>query len=137
MKIDDLITKENIVFEKKFVTGYYSSELKLFGIVWDGIFKTEDYIQTFDDILEFAKTNPAIGFYTDIRKQGVVSIEARKYFEKHVSPAAQKLGFKKTGVVTDSSPFKRYYLNTLIAMTGRPSKLCSNPEDAIAYLLED
>lgn len=134
--VDDLINEELKFLEEKYVKVYYNPELKLIGIVWDGIFNKDQYMKLFDDVLEYAKTHPTKGVYSDLRKQGVVPVEARKYFEKHVAPESAKMGVEKTGVVTDASPFKRYYLNTLIKVSGRPAKICSNEQEAIDYLLE-
>lgn len=133
---DQLISEETVIFKEKYVTAYYSPELKIMGLVWDGIFNKDQYIDTFNRLIEHAKTNACTGFYSDIRKQGVVNVEARKYFEKHITPKAAELGLNRTGVISDASPFKKYYLNTLIKMTSRPAKICSDPDDAIKYILE-
>lgn len=133
--IEELINEDTKILEEKYVKAYYHPELKLVGIVWDGIFNKDQYMKLFDDVLEFAQTHKVTGVYSDIRKQGVVPVEARKYFEKHVAPESAKLGVEKTGVVSDASPFKKYYLNTLIKVSGRPAKICSNEQDAIDYLL--
>ncbi|QCK16796.1 hypothetical protein [Mangrovivirga cuniculi] len=131
-----LINEDNILFKEPFVTAYFSKELNIVGVVWHGFLKTENYTSTFDRLIEFAENNKVIGFYSDIRDQGVVSIEARKYFESTISPKAKELGIDKTGIVSDSSPFKKYYLNTVIKMTGRPAKIFSDPDKAINFILD-
>jgi len=103
-----------------------------FGMVF---FSKDQYIELFEKLLEFGRHNKVIGFFSDIRKQGVVPVEARKHFEKNVSSKAAELGIKKTGVISDASPFKKYYINTVIKMTGRPAKICSDPEEALNYIL--
>ena len=133
--IDELINENNIIINEKYAKVYFSESLKVAGVVWDGFFTKEQYMELFDRMIEFGKKHQIIGFYSDIRKQGIVPVEARKYFEKVVSPAAQKQGINKTGVVSDASPFKKYYLNTIIKMTGRPAKICSDPDDALNYIL--
>ena len=135
--IEDLVNEDFKIKEEKYVKAYYSPQLKILGIVWDGIFNKDQYMKLFDDVLDHARKHEVKGVYSDIRKQGVVPVEARKYFEKHVSPESAKLGVGKTGVVTDASPFKKYYLNTLIKVLGRPAKICSNEQDALDYLLND
>lgn len=135
VSIDELINADNLIFEEKYVKAYYSPTLQVMGIVWDGVFSKEQYISFFNRLLDFGRKNKVIGFFSDIRKQGVVSVEARKHFEKNISPEAQKLGINKTGVVSDASPFKKYYLNTIIKMTGRPAKICSDPNEALNYVL--
>jgi hypothetical protein len=136
LTVDQLINTENQFIEEKYVKAYYSEALQIVAIVWDGMFTKDQYIDLFERLLSFAQDNKVKGFYSDIRKQGVVSIDARKHFEKNISPRGAKLGIQKTGVVSDASPFKKYYLNTLIKMTGRPTKICSKPEDALKYILE-
>ncbi|MCX2743087.1 hypothetical protein OO013_04380 [Mangrovivirga sp. M17] len=136
IKATDLINEENVLFEEPYVTAYYSKDLKIAGVIWDGFIKTENYTNTFDRLIKLAEDRKVIGFYSDIRKQGVISIEARKYFESTISPKAKELGVDKTGIVSDSSPFKKYYINTIIKMTGRPAKIFSDPDKAINFILE-
>lgn len=136
LTITDFINDENVLFEVAFATMYYSEELKLAGVVWHGSFKEHEYIALFDRLTDEVKGKPLVGFYSDIRKQGVVPVGARKEFERKFSPKGKEMGIDKTGVVTDASPFKQYYLNTIIKITGRPAKLTSNPDEAIRYVLE-
>lgn len=133
--ISDLIKDSNKIISEKYVDAYYSRDLKVVGIVWNGVFTKEQYIGLFERLLNHASGNPVIGVYTDIRKQGVVPIEARKHFEKVISPESTKLGIDKTGVVSDASPFKKYYLNTIIKVTGKPAKICSEEQEALDYIL--
>jgi hypothetical protein len=133
--ISDFLNEGNTLFKEKFVDTYYSAHLKLVGVVWKGLFTKEEYIKTFDRLLEHGRKHPVIGMYSDIRKQGVVSVEIRKHFEKVVVPEAARLGVIKTSVVSDASPFKKYYMNTIITATGKDAKICSNEQDALDYLL--
>ena len=133
--ISELLAPEHVLFSEKFVTTYYSPDLQVVGIVWNGVFTKEEYIRTFERLLEHAHKHKTIGVYTDIRKQGVVPVQARKHFEQVISPESARLGVNKTGVVSDASPFKKYYLNTIIMMTRRPAKICSNEQDALDYIL--
>ena len=135
LTIEDLINAENRFIDESYVNAYYAERLQIIGIVWDGFVTTEQYIDLFKRLIAFGKEHKVIGFYSDIRKQGVISIEGRKFFEKEVTPQAVALGILKTGAVSDASPFKKYYLNTIIKMTGRPAKICSEPIDALKYLL--
>jgi len=136
LTITDFLKEENVLFSESFATMYYSRELKLAGVVWHGSFKAEDYIGLFNHLIDEMKGKPLVGFYSDIRQQGVVPVAARKEFERTFSPKGKEMGIDKTGVVTDASPFKKYYLNTIIKITGRPVKLTSNPEEALHFVLE-
>jgi hypothetical protein len=133
--VSDLINESNKIVSEKYVTAYYSRDLKVVGIIWDGVFTKDEYIGLFERLLNHASGNPVIGVYTDIRKQGVVPIDARKHFEQVISPESTRLGIDKTGVVSDASPFKKYYLNTIIKVTGKPAKICSDEQDALDYIL--
>ena len=132
----DLIGLDNIIHEEAFATGYYSAELKLIGVKWHGNFTEGEYIAFFNKLFELMEGKTIVGFYTDIRKQGIVPVGARKEFERTFSPRGKAMGIDRTGVVTDSSPFKKYYLNTIIKITGRPVKLTSKPEEALQFILE-
>jgi len=130
-----LVNEANILSQYKFATTYYDSDTKIAGVKWHGSFTKDEYIALFDQLFEDVRGKSVIGFYSDIREQGVVPVAARKHFEKEFSPKGKEIGIDKTGVVTDASPFKKYYLNTLIKVTNRPVKLCSKPEDALSFIL--
>jgi hypothetical protein len=134
--IDELILDNNIVINEVYVKAYYSPIYKLFLIIWDGVFSDQEYKNVFDQLLDFAKINKTIGVYSDVRRQGKVSPEAREYFKKHISPAGDALGMKRAAAIIDSSPFKLMYVNALIKISGQRAKVFSNPEKALAYLLE-
>lgn len=129
------INEANELQKYKFATTYYNPELKIAGVKWHGSFTQDEYIDLFNQLFEDVKGKKVIGFYSDLREQGVVPVAARKYFEKEFAPRGKEIGIDKTGVVTDASPFKKYYLNTIIKMTNRPVKLCSKPEDALEFIL--
>lgn len=136
LKISDFIKEDNILFKEAFASVYYASDLQLAGVVWHGSFKEQDYINLFNRLIEELSGSKVVGFYSDIRQQGVVPVAARKEFERTFSPKGKEMGIDRTGVVTDASPFKKYYLNTITKVTGRPVKLTSDPDEAIRYVLE-
>lgn len=136
VKVESLVNEENILFQEKFATVYYSAELRVLGVRWHGSFKEQEYVGLFNKMIEDMQGKAVVGFYSDIREQGVVPVGARKEFEKTFSPKGKEMGIDKTGVVTDASPFKKYYLNTIIKITGRPVKLTSQPEEALQFILE-
>jgi hypothetical protein len=132
---EKLVNDGNKLQQYKFATTYYDKEMKIAGVKWHGSFTQGEYIDLFNQLFEDVKESKVIGFYSDIREQGIVSVGARKHFEKEFSPKGKEIGIDKTGVVTDASPFKKYYLNTLIKVTNRPVKLCSKPEDALEFIV--
>jgi len=134
-RVEDLIIDEHIIINEVYVKAYYAANFKLFIIIWDGVFSDQEYKQLFDRLLDFAKTNEVKGVYSDVRRQGKVSPEARDYFKNHVSPMGDSLGMKKAAAVLDSSPFKLIYLNALIKISGQRARVFSEPKKALNYLL--
>lgn len=114
----------------------YDPELKLGKIAWKRKTQTEEYRTAFNTILDFSKKNEVDNFLSDIRKQGVVSPENRKWFENEMLPNAVKAGLKRAGSIFDCNVFKKYYINLLIKVSnkfGLPLKLFNTEEEAIAW----
>lgn len=114
----------------------YDPELKLGKIAWKRKTQTEEYRTAFNTILDFSKKNEVDNFLSDIRKQGVVSPENRKWFENEMLPNAVKAGLKRAGSIFDGNVFKKYYINLLIKVSnkfGLPLKLFNTEEEAIAW----
>jgi hypothetical protein len=115
------------------VTIYFDPEIKMSKVVWHGIPLSEEYRKAYNTLLDFAKTHQIENTLTDIRDQGVVSIENRKWFEEYVFPEGIKLGLKRAAVITSSNPFKTYYLNMILKVInkfGIPIKLFGSQEQA-------
>jgi hypothetical protein len=136
LSINNLIKDENIVINQVYVKGYYSSVLKLYGIVWNGVFSTEEYKLLFDKILTFAEEKPIVGVYSDVRRQGKVSPASREYFKNVVSPRGDAIGISKAAAVIENSTFKIFYLNAITKLAGKRAKIFSVPDDALLYLLK-
>jgi hypothetical protein len=136
LTITDFIKRENLVFSESFAAIYYVKYLKLAGVVWHGSFSAEEYIALFTRFMAEISGKRLVGFYSDMRKQGVVSVAARKEFKRTFSSKGKELEVDKTGVVTDASPFKNHYLNSIIRITGRPAKVTANPDEVLNFVLE-
>jgi len=134
MTINQLINDDNIIVNESYVKGYYSKRFCIYGIVWDGVFSDEEYINLFKSIIEFAASNKVYGVYSDVRMQAKVSPEARDYLKKELSPIGDKL-IERVAVVVDGSPFKLFYLNVLTKFVGQRAKLFSNQQEALNYLV--
>jgi hypothetical protein len=114
----------------------YDPVLKLGKIIWKRKTQTEEYRKAFTTLLEFSKNNEVDNFLSDIRNQGVVSPENRKWFEKEMLPKAIKSGLKRAGSVFDGNVFKKYYMNLLIKVSnkfGMPLKLFNTEEEALEW----
>ncbi|MFQ3213189.1 MAG: hypothetical protein ACI9XJ_000294 [Marivirga sp.] len=135
LSINNLINDDNIVINEVYVKGYYCPELKLYGIVWNGVFSNEEYKFLFDEILDFAEENPISGIYSDVRRQGKVSPTSRNYFKNVVSPRGDKIGISKAAVVIEDLTFKIFYLNAITKLAGKRAKIFSVQDEAIRYLL--
>jgi hypothetical protein len=130
---------EIIIINETFVEVKCIPELKLIQIVWKGTFTYDQYKDAFIKSLDYQKAAgiPISNFLSDIRKQGVVNPDSRKWFEDNALPRAVKQGLKRAAVVFDGNVFKKYYLNIILQATNKfklPFKFFSTPDDAIAWL---
>jgi hypothetical protein len=127
---------EKLIFEGKCVKVFYDSSLHLGKVIWNGNPSIEEYKQPYEFMLDFAKTNQVDNFLADTINQGVVSPEARKWFETSVFPRAVALGLKRGAVVSSANAFKKYYLNAILSAInkfGVPVKIFSDTESAVGW----
>jgi hypothetical protein len=127
---------KKLIFESDVVEISYEPELKLAKVVWKKKAETEEYRATFMKVLEYSRANPVDNFLSDIRNQGVVSPDNRKWFEAEMLPKAIKAGLKRAGSIFDGNVFKKYYMNMIIKVSGKfglPLKLFSTEEEAIEW----
>jgi len=136
VKVTNLPAQDSISFNDRFLTTFYTKTLKVVCVVWYASFIEEEYLKLFSDLFNVSRQYAFIGFYSDIEEQAVVPIVTGKKFEENFSPKGKATGMDKTGVVTNAFPFKKYYLNTIVKITGLPIKLTSNPEEAPHFALE-
>jgi hypothetical protein len=115
---------------------YYDATLKLGIIEWKQKPTNTEYQSTFEELITFSKKNPVENFLSDIRNQGVVSPENRKWFESVMIPKAIDHGLKRAATIFDGNVFKKYYINMIIQVInkfGIPLKLFNTEEDAIKW----
>ena len=115
---------------------YYDAALKLGIIEWKQKPSNTEYQSTFEELITFSKKNPIENFLSDIRNQGVVSPENRKWFESVMIPKAIDHGLKRAATIFDGNVFKKYYINMIIQVInkfGIPLKLFNTEEDAIKW----
>ena len=132
---------EQKVFESSCVSVYYIPEKRLGKIIWDGVITHEEYKKPFLSLIDLAKKGNAVTrFLSDIRKQGVVSPESRKWFEKEMIPAAVENGLKRAAVVSGANAFKTYYINIILSSVNKfnlPFKIFNNEEKAMEFLMKE
>ena len=127
--------------DNDFATVQFVEEYKLVQTIWkkDSSKMTfEDYKNTFEVGLDFQKENKEkIKFYlSDIRSQGVMPPEYRKWIQTEGIPKAKENGVSYGAVVFDGNVFQKYYLNNIMNSTkklGMKFKFVSQYEDAIEW----
>jgi hypothetical protein len=127
-----------ILKEAHYATISYSDEKKIGVIKWTGKCTSEEYREAFLYLLEQQKKFGLIRFLSDVRDQGVISPEDRKWFENVAIPKSIELGLKAAAVIFVGNVFKKYYLNVIIQATnkfGLPVKLFTDIESAEDWLL--
>jgi hypothetical protein len=132
---------ERKILEASYATVYYIEDKSLGKIVWHGVLTSEEYKKPFLALIDLAKKgNSVTRFLSDIRKQGIVSPENRKWFEKEMVPAAVANGLKRAAVVTSGNAFKTYYINLILSTVNKfdlPFKIFNDDEKAIEFLMKD
>lgn len=130
---------EEIILKLPCVTVTYLPDKELGKIVWHGN-PGDDYRKPFLALIDWAKKGYKVTrFLSDVRKQGVVSPDNRKWFEAEMVPAAMAHGLRRAAVQTDSNAFKRYYLNLILSAVNKfnmPFKIFSDESRAIEFLME-
>jgi hypothetical protein len=138
--MEKIIQKERKILEAPYATVYYREDKMLGKIVWHGVPSSEDYQKPFLALIDLAKKGtPVTRFLSDIRKQGVVSPDSRKWFEKEMVPAAVENGLKRAAVVSGSNAFKMYYINLILSTVNKfnlPFKIFNDETKAIEFLMQ-
>lgn len=119
---------------------YFYPEIKLMHFVWLRNCTGEMYRKHYEATLDFAENHEATFFISDIRKQGIVGPDDRKWFESVAIPGAIERGLTKAAVVFDGNAFKMYYINMLLKVFNKfsiPMKVFKNTQPAIDWVLEE
>lgn len=132
---------DQMIFESSCAKVYFVPDIKLGKIIWNGTVTPADYQRPFLALLDLKKKGTEVHrFMSDIRNQGVVSPESRRWFEKEMVPAAVDNGLRRAAVVSGSNAFKTYYINLILGTVnkfGLPFKIFNNEEKAMAFLMEE
>lgn len=128
------------VFENEFAKVTYEPEIKVLTITWTNNKMTlENYQKPFNVAIEFMSKRPVDNYISDIRNQGIVSPEFRKWLEEKALPEAVKLGLKRIVGVATVNIFKQYYINNVFQSAKRfgiPFKMFATPEEAKKWFKE-
>ncbi|QQS49745.1 MAG: hypothetical protein IPM71_08935 [Bacteroidota bacterium] len=142
MKLDfypaSIYQAHEVFIDNENVTAIYYFDQKLAHFVWKQPAKGDAYRNPFLEALEYQKTHPTHYFVSDIRQQGVINPEDRKWFETDAVPKAIAGGVKKAGVIFEGNVFKLYYINILLKNFGKhgvPMKFFNSPEEAAKWFV--
>ncbi|NOU20094.1 MAG: hypothetical protein HOO91_21265 [Bacteroidales bacterium] len=128
------------IFENDVAKLTYEEELKVLTITWTNKKMTfEEYQMPFKLALEFMTKKPVINYISDIRNQGIVSPDYRKWLQETALPEAAKAGLKRVVGVASVNVFKQYYINNVFQSAkkfGIPFKMFNNIEDAKKWFRE-
>lgn len=126
------------IFNSSYAIAIYNPDLKCIEVTWHGNQTFEEYKDLFNALLEFQRNSglEVNGYLSDIRDQGVVNPNSRKWFEQVALPTAVNQGLKWAAVVFDGSTFKRYYLNLILQVANvyvLPLKFFNTKENAYSW----
>ncbi|HEY9045059.1 MAG TPA: hypothetical protein VIN08_04155 [Ohtaekwangia sp.] len=125
------------VFEAAYASVTYYPEKRLLVLVWDGSPTTEEYKLPFLAMLDYGKKYPVDGMLSDISRQGIISPDNRKWFEKEMMPRAVEAGLKRAAIVTNGNAFKLYYINLILGAVNKfpiTTKLFNKQHEALEWL---
>jgi hypothetical protein len=111
---------EQKIFESPSAIVYYLPEKTLGKIVWRGSLTPEEYKKPFLSLIDLAKKGtPVTRFISDIRNQGVVSPESRKWFEKEMVPAAVANSLQRAAIISGRNVFGIYCSNHILSSVNK------------------
>lgn len=128
---------EKVLLDKDFVTVSYISDLKLGKVVWKRKPLSSEYKMAFLTLLNHASAEDVFNFMSDIRRQGIIAPDDRKWFEKEMLPAAIKAGLQRASVIFDGNVFKKYYINLIVGASnkfGLPLRVFLSEEEALGWI---
>lgn len=132
---------DQLILSTPYAKVYYQPSQTLGKIVWLGAATSEEYKRPFLALIDLAKKGTSVSrFLSDIRQQGVVSPESRKWFEKDMVPAAVANGLKRAAVISSSNAFKMYYINLILSSVNKfnlPFKIFGDEERALDFLMKE
>jgi hypothetical protein len=129
--------KEKILLDKDFVTVTYYAHSRLGKVQWKRKPESEEYKSAFQALLDHTALEPVDNFLSDLRQQGVISPDDRKWFETEMLPKAIAAGLKRAAVIFDGNIFKKYYMNLIIGASNKfvlPLKVFLSEDEALQWL---
>ena len=122
------------ILDNEYASLTYEEDLKVLTITWKNKKLTlEEYQRPFSIALEFMKTKPVYNYISDIRDQGIISPDYRRWLQEVAMPEAAKAGLKRVVGVANVNVFKQYYINNVFQSAkkfGIPFKMFNTIEEA-------
>ncbi len=116
----------------------YEEDLKLLTITWSNVKITfEQYQKPFIMALDYMAKKPVANYISDIRNQGIISPEYRKWLQEVAISEAAKAGLKRVIGVANVNVFKQYYINHVFQSAkkfGIPYKMFGTIEEAKEWI---
>ncbi|MFO8066453.1 MAG: STAS/SEC14 domain-containing protein [Bacteroidales bacterium] len=130
--------QEVTIVDESYAKVTYVPDYELIKLAWKGQISSENYRKIYNIILDYQKNNslPVTNYLADLRAQGVVNPNDRKWFETVAMPTAIEQGLKHAAVITDANIFKKYYLNLILKASnkfGLPLKMFGTHEEALKW----
>jgi len=133
--------EEQVLMDQDYAKVTYLPELKTGKILWKRKPEIEEYQLPFIKLLDYGKNNSIDSFLSDIRNQGVISPDNRKWFENEALPqAVNECQLKRAAVIFDGNIFKQYYLNMILSVTNKfklPLKTFNSEEKAFEWIKKE
>ena len=127
---------KQVIYDYDYAQISYDPSIRMGVVAWKHKPSNTEYQSAFEVLIEYSKKHPIENFLSDIRNQGVVSPENRKWFESVMIPKAIDHGLKRAAAVFDGNVFKKYYVNMIIQVINKykiPLKVFTTEEDAIKW----
>jgi hypothetical protein len=129
-----------IIFEADYADVIFHENDFVVEIKWKKVNKMsiEEYKNALTLALDYQeKHSGKVKFYlSDIRDQGILSPDYRKWFQEEAVPQALKNGLLAGAVIFEGNVFKKYYLNNIMNTTkkfGLPFKFFGSKQEAIEW----
>jgi len=100
----------DLLLEHQTVEVWYNGEINSIEFIWRATPDFEDYKNIFREVALFTKQNRPEGWLSDIRMQGIVSLECSKWLSSEIIPQAIENGMKKIAVISNQDIFQQFYV---------------------------
>lgn len=128
---------ENAVYSSDIVIAQYLADLKLIQLRWKKEATTEEYRKLFETLVNFAEQKKVRFLISDLREQGLVSVDDVKWLEEEILKKAIILGIEKIALVNNDTIFSQVYADTIKRkLSNSPIRvqLFEEPDSAKAWL---